>query len=309
MNPFRQILRPGLLVIAALWFAPTLFAEEPFATNVIAQILATRAAILERAGPGAETSTAFLAFWDFDGTTIKGDCSEGLKDGDATVYPGLAQVMIEHGLSSLYPREGGFARFWTDYTNLDARVGHWLAYPFIPQMLRGAKAADVMTIGREQFTHTMRHYLMASSVRIMGELERRGVQSHIVSASADLFVKCAAASLGLPEQRMHGIEVRIRDGLVTDEIIYPVTWNRGKLEKIKAVVERIERDQPGVQVFILAGFGDSYHTDGPFLDFIARQTLPAGRPVSVFFNSKGEPDEYRGLFLNASHTEIVGPRK
>ena len=39
-----------------------------------------------------------VVLWDFDGTILKGDCSEGLKEGDKTIYPGLAQFAIEHGL-------------------------------------------------------------------------------------------------------------------------------------------------------------------------------------------------------------------
>jgi phosphoserine phosphatase len=131
------------------------------------------------------------------------------------------------------------------------------------------------------------------------------VEVHIVSASADLFVKGAADSLGLPEDHIHGIELRVRDGRLTEEIVYPVTWNIGKLEKIRAVVSQMEREAPERKVFILAGFGDSYATDGPFLRFIATQTLPAGKPIAVFYDSKKEPDEYRGLFYQARHSRTI----
>ena len=68
------------------------------------------------------------------------------------------------------------------YTNLDARVGHWLAYPFMVQMLRGAKAEDVLQLRRAYFSGTLSNNLRASSVRIMRELQQGGVQSHIISA-------------------------------------------------------------------------------------------------------------------------------
>lgn len=160
-------------------------AEEPDDSRIISQVLQTRAAILKTTG---DTNAVFLAFWDFDGTTMKGDCSEGLRENDRLIYPGLAQLAIEHGLSELYPPAGGFEKFWNDYTNLDARIGHWLAYPFIPQMLRGAKADDVLQLSREYFSTTLSNYLRASSVRIIQELKRGGVESHVVSASAELFV-------------------------------------------------------------------------------------------------------------------------
>ena len=283
-----------------------LHAEEPDDSRIIEHVLSARREILKcLTGPDESTSTVFLAFWDFDGTILKGDCSEGLRNGDEVVYPGLAQVAIEHGLSELYPRQGGFQRFWTDYTNMDTRVGHWLAYPFIPQMLRGAKAADVLRLSDEYFHNTLRNYLMASSVRIINALGQGGVECHILSASADLFVKGASQSLGIPASHIHGIEVAVREGRLTEQLVYPVTWSAGKRERLKQIVSEVAK-RPGVrQVFVLAGFGDSYSTDGPFLRYIATQSLPAGKPLSVFYDGAAEPLEYRGLFYQAHHTATV----
>ena len=281
-------------------------AEEPDDSRIIGQVLQSRDAILKNAGAADAASTpVFLAIWDFDGTILKGDCSEGLKEGDKLVYPGLAEVTIEHGLSQIYPADGGFEKFWTDYTNLDARVGHWLAYPFIPQMLRGAKADDVLQLSRQHFANTLTNYLMASSVKIIRALARGGLEQHIISASSDLFVKGAAECVGIPTNHIHGIEVKIREGLLTEELVYPVTWNNGKREKVREIVAQIERKQPGKKVYLLAGFGDSYNTDGPFLKFIAAGSLPAGKPIAVFYDSKSEPVEYRGLFYQARHAATV----
>ena len=279
-------------------------AEEPDDRRIIDQVLDARAAIL-KASPDATSSAVFLAFWDFDGTILKGDCSEGLRTGERTIYPGLAQLAIEHGLSEVYPPEGGFARFWTDYTNMDARIGHWLAYPFIPQMLRGANATDVLRLSQNHFANTLSNYLMASSVKIIHSLERGGVECHILSASADLFVKGAADCLGIPAAHIHGIEVRTRDGRLTEELVYPLTWNVGKRERLKQIAEEIKHRRQGTQVFVLAGFGDSYSTDGPFLKYIASQSLPAGKPVAVFYGTDPEPEEYRGIFYQARHVATV----
>jgi len=281
-------------------------AEEPNDTWIIRHILQAHDEILRKvATPSSGAAPAFLAFWDFDGTILKGDCSEGLLADGKQVYPGLAQVAIEQGLSRVYPPDRGFERFWADYTNMEAHVGPWLAYPFIPQMLRGSKADDVLQLSRRHFAGTLSNFFMASSLKIIHTLQLGGVESHIVSASADLFVKGAADSLGIPSDHIHGIEVRLREGRLTEEIVYPVTWNAGKLEKIRTIVAQMEREAPGRRVYVLAGFGDSYSTDGPFLRFIATQSLPAGKPVAVFWNSQQEPDEYRGLFYHARHSLTV----
>lgn len=292
------------LVLAFSVIAPV-HAEEPDDSRIIGQILHTRDAIQKIS---SETNAVFLAFWDFDGTIMKGDCSEGLKEGGQAVYPGLAELAIEHGFSEIYPSEGGFEKFWNDYTNMDAHVGHWLAYPFIPQMLRGAKAEDILQLSRQHFSTTLSNYLRSSSVHIIRALEVGGVESHIISASADLFVKGASECLGIPANHIHGIEVRVRDGRLTEELVYPVTWNIGKREKVKEVTATIEREQPGKKVFVLAGFGDSYNTDGPFLQFIATQPLPAGKAIAVFYDNTNAPAEYRDLFYQASHHATVSGR-
>ncbi len=278
-------------------------AEEPDDSRIIGQILQTRADILTATG---DTNAVFLAFWDFDGTTMRGDCSEGLKANGQVIYPGLAQVAIEHGFSKIYPAEGGFEKFWNDYTNMDAHVGHWLSYPFIPQMLRGAKADDILDLSRWYFSNTLSNYLRTSSLHIIHSLQKGGVQTHNVAASAELFVKGAAASLGIPARDIHGIEVRFRDDRLTEEIIYPLTWNLGKWEKIKEIAAQTEREQPGKKVYVIAGFGDSYHTDGPFLKQIVTQRLPAGRGTAVFYDNTNAPAEYQGLFYQTSHQATVG---
>ncbi len=286
--------------------SPHVQAEEPDDSRIVEQILRTREMILQTAtNAGFPEKAVFLAFWDFDGTILKGDCSEGLRDGPRTVYPGLAQVAIENGLSQLYPRDGGFQRFWTDYTNMDQRVGQWLAYPFIPQMLRGANADEVLKLSETHFVGTLSNYLMASSIQIIRALERGGVQSHILSASADLFVKGASQSLGIPADRIHGIETRTREGRLTEELVYPVTWNLGKLERLRQIIAAVEKTSDGKRAFVLAGFGDSYGTDGPFLKFITLQKLPAGAPLAVFYGEQPAPAEYAGLFYHARHTTTV----
>jgi phosphoserine phosphatase len=293
------------LIVLLLTFSTFILAraEEPDDSRIINQVLQTHDAIVKTTG---DTNALFLAFWDFDGTTMKGDCSEGLNENGQAVYPGLAQLAIEHGLSQIYPADGGFEKFWNDYTNMDAHVGHWLAYPFMLQMLRGAKADDVRQLSCDYFANTLSNYLRSSSVRIIRELERGGVESHIISASAELFVQGVSASLDIPTNHIHGIEVRIRDGRLTEELTYPVTWNIGKRRKVQEVVAAAEHEQPGRKVYVLAGFGDSYNTDGPFLKYIATQTLPAGKPISVFYDNTNAPAEYRDVFYQASHFATVG---
>jgi phosphoserine phosphatase len=281
-------------------------AAEPHASEWTRDVVATREAILAQRGsrPG---SVVFLAFWDFDGTILRGDCSEGLQQNNRWVYPGLAQRCIEAGLSRLYPAHGDFERFWSDYRTLDQRVGHWLAYPFIPQMLAGARAEDVRALAREHFQGTLAADYFASSVAVFGALEDAGIENHVISASADIFVKAAATTLHVPEERFHGIRVRIDTaGRLTHELEYPVTWSEGKLARLLQIVAEVHARAPATDVVVLAAFGNSYSTDGPFLEYVARQTLPAGRPVVGMINGGPAPERYRAVFREVEQRAVVG---
>ena len=106
----RTLARFVFCFLLILLIVPVLRAEEPDDSQIIERILRTREQILKTAAATNASSIVFLAIWDFDGTILKGDCSEGLRNGEQTVYPGLAQVAIEHGLSEMYPRAGGFQK-------------------------------------------------------------------------------------------------------------------------------------------------------------------------------------------------------
>ena len=102
--------------------------------------------------------------------------------------------------------------------------------------------------------------------------------------------------------------MRARNGLLTEELIYPVTWSVGKLERLKQITAEIEHEPGRRKVFVLAGFGDSYSTDGPFLKLIATQSLPAGAPITVFYGEGAESSEYAGLFCRVRHTATVSDK-
>ncbi len=203
---------------------------EAESAALLDRLLGVREAILasgDSAG-GDAADAAFITVWDFDGTILDGDCSEGLQRDGRTVYAGLAQLSIEHGLSALYSGKGGFPAFWNDYTMLDERIGHWIAYPFILQMLRGARADEVSDLAAQSFETLYRSHYFASSVEIIRGLQAAGVEVHVISASAERFVRGAAATLDLNPQHINGIRVIERNGLLTEELIYPVTWADGK---------------------------------------------------------------------------------
>jgi len=264
-------------------------------------VLNLKSGVLENSEPRDRDEAVFLAFWDFDGTLLKGDCSEGCSE-DGTEYTGLAQVCIEHGFSKKYASEGGFQKFWEDYQMLDERFGHWLAYPYIPQMLEGTQKSDVIALAADHFRTTLGAHYFASSVTILRALESAGIRNYVISASADVFVDAASETLGLPVDRFHGIEVQTNaNGQLTHDLIAPVTWAQGKVSKLQQILSSTIASIPGKPVYVICGFGNSFSTDGPFLEFISRNPLPGGlHGLAVMINGGNSPERFTGRFIEVS---------
>lgn len=293
------------ITISMLLFCLPAMAKETHPEPIISKIINTKQAILKNAKDPSSSKFIFLAFWDFDGTILKGDCSEGLENNGVLSYKGLAELAINSGYSSIYPPKGGAQKFWKDYHYMERDIGKWLAYPFVPQMLYGTKQRDIHNLSAKYFKNVLKDYYFNSSIKMIKSLEDSGVECYVISASADVFLDAAAPTLGLDVSRFHGIEVGIKDGRLTKDLMYPVTYSDGKREKLISIVKEIAQQNPDKQVVVLAAFGNSYGTDGPFMKYVATQTLLAGYPVAVMINGGDTPVQYRNLFTKVEQSEII----
>lgn len=284
----------GLLLLAVRLDAGD---PEPHALVLEERIL-SNAAVVRAAVPEAR----LVAVWDFDGTLLKGDCSEGLVEDGRTVYPGLAELCVARGFAAHYRGGDGFARLWDDYRYLDNRVGHWLAYPYLVQALAGAPEAEVRQLSRETFERVYAPHLFASSLHIFKRLREAGIENVVISASAEVFVDGAAGVLGVSERQIHGIRVRVSDGRLTRELVYPVTFAEGK----RAALETLLAGEQGRPAFALAAFGNSYSTDGAFLRFVADQRLPSGETTAVMINGGVPPADVHPRFILVEQKTTVG---
>ena len=274
--------------------------SEPHAAEFLAEVRATQARLTEK-----YRGARCLAFGDFDGTLLRGDCSLGLTERGRETFPGLVRLGIERGLAADYPEERGYLACRDDYEELERRCGGWLAYPFLAQVFAGAERRVLEQLATDHFKESLRkHYFVVSSALFDG-LAAAGVEQHVVSASPEFFVQGAAESLGLPRERLHGIRVREADGLLTRELIYPVPFGDGKVELLRAIVAAAQAKTPEQPVFAVAAFGNNFATDGPFVAHVARQELPEGKPLAVMINAGLVPAEYRRLFRSVRQVRVV----
>jgi len=237
---------------------------------------------------------AELAVWDFDGTILDGDCTEGLVRDGKTVYAGLLADCITAGFARDYRGADGVTRFRRDYEAKIAAGRKLEAYRDCARIFAGANVAELEAFCRRRFRETIGRHLFAYSLRRFRELEASGVENHVVSASPDFFVQAAAEVLRVPRVRIHGIRMKICEGKLTDEIVEPFPFGDGKT----AILRELERTRGGK---VRYGFGNSYSTDGPFLKAVAEQ----GGTATMFNGGKTVPGMTE-LFVCTNQTETVG---
>jgi hypothetical protein len=243
------------------------------------------------------TKPVFLSFWDFDGTILKGDCSEGLNEPNG--FKGLMELGVLNGYSAEFKGESGVKTFWKKYRDKES-IDKKEAYVYLPRLFSGNKEETIVNLAKEHFNSVMRNFYFPSSLHILEQLKANGIDSYILSASAHFFIKGIVGTLPIDANHMFGIEMKILDGIITTEEIEPVTYAEGKTERLMQIVNSLIQDKKTEQVFILAGFGNSFHTDGHFLQYIAKQRLLAGQPTTVMINGGYAPEEYEGMFKEIS---------
>lgn len=235
--------------------------------EILSSILQAKESILK-----IEEDAEFITIWNFDNTILDGDSSEGRSDREAS-FKGLGQVAIEAGFSKKYPPQGGFAQFMQDYEEME-KQNEPKAYAYMAQMLAGAKEKDVLNLALGYFRKTLKSYLYKTAVDLIRSLQENGIKTYILTASPQIFVQGAGPLLNIPLNEIFGMQSEVKNGLLTDQMVLPLTTRQGKVEKIKQIVGQ-------KKIYVLAGFGNNNENDMVFLKWIASQTLPAGKPLGV----------------------------
>lgn len=292
------------MLCCAAFAAVVSFGAEKHVDAVVAEVLAN-VAKLKAAQPNAVP----MAFWDFDGTIIKGDISEGLFENEKErtgkqLYKGLVEETILAGLSTVYKGPGGWKQYEeVDYPRMN-EIGRWLAWPYNAQIYGGVPSADLDAFCSQKVAEVYRKWYFASSVAIWQALEKAGVENYVVSASPEIFVRNTAESLGVTRGRTRAIRVEIDGGRMTTKVVHPVPFGEGKVENVRQLV--LSREN-GVAI---AGFGNSYSTDGYFLRYIVTQHLPGGaKGFALMINGGKEKPGFEGLFKLVEQDETVADQE
>lgn len=176
-------------------------------------------ALALRAGAGGRP----LACFDADGTLWAEDIGEG-----------MLRWLAAGGL--LPGTRAPWTHVWAEY---EARVreDRCAGYAWAVAAMEGLREDDVVRWSR-QFAAAWPCYRPAM-VRLLRGLCEAGVEVVLVTATSRWLVEAAAECMGLPSVRVLGIEVRVHDGVLTGEVVRPVTCRAGKVEAIRLHLARM----------------------------------------------------------------------
>lgn len=278
-----------LLALVGLFISPLRAARPDGDTQrIIERILSARVAH-ERTRPKGER-VAYAAFLDFDGTIIDGDITEGMAGRKGRPgYTGLAERAILAGLSRDYAGRTGFEAYMAEYERRLAR-DHGEAYAWGAEQfadLGPEREGRLRALVDEHFAKVLEGKLFSSSVAVIRALQSAGVRCYVISASPTPFVHGARVFFrNIPLQDLSGIDRR-RDssGHLLDPI---VNFGPGKILRLRQLLRRA-----GGKTVVLAAFGNSWSTDGPFLRYVSR----IEKGVAVMINGGKPPLKRHGLTL------------
>jgi HAD superfamily phosphoserine phosphatase-like hydrolase len=104
-------------------------------------------------------------------------------------------------------------------------------YAWIVQLMAGLRLRDVQAWS-DHVAWLWPNY-RGPMVALVAWLRQRGIETWIVSASNQWTVRSLSPYVGIDPEKALGIRTAVRKGIITDEIVFPLTCNEGKVETIR----------------------------------------------------------------------------
>jgi HAD superfamily phosphoserine phosphatase-like hydrolase len=166
------------------------------------------------------------ALWvtDADGTLWKGDIGEAF----------LRQLIADGALVSEQTRGRDV---WAEYERR-VEANKTAGYAWAVQVMEGIEEASLVARAAEFARDFVPRNLLPEMSALLDLAARRGCETWIVSASNSWIVKAAAPLVGIPVERVLGIQVATSGGRLTSELVPPVTHRAGKVEAVNRFIGR-----------------------------------------------------------------------
>lgn len=161
-------------------------------------------------------NTTLIAAFDADGTLWDTDLGEN-----------FFQYQIDNKHMVL-PQDPWNHYFELKKVNDDPRN----AYAWLAQINSGLRLTDVQNWAQEAFDQISPKPIFSEQKKLIDLLIKHSVQIYIVTASIKWAVEPGAKALGLTSEHVIGIETRVIDGFITEEILHPITYRQGKVDAL-----------------------------------------------------------------------------
>lgn len=174
--------------------------------------------------------TSLIAAFDADGTLWDTDLGEN-----------FFQYQIDNQQISLPPDP------WNHYYEMKKiNENPRNAYAWLAQINCGVKLTELQKWAQMAFDQIAPSPIFSEQKKLIDLLLKHQVQVYIVTASIKWAIEPAARRLGLSPEHVIGVETRVVDGIITEEVIHPITYRQGKVE---ALLNKIGPARP----FLCAG--------------------------------------------------------
>lgn len=106
------------------------------------------------------------------------------------------------------------------------------AYVWLAQINQGKSVEQVRTWAKEAFENIKPNPIFAEQQRLIELLKNHGVKVYIITASIKWAVEPGAIAIGLGADSVIGVETAVKNGIITDIPILPITYRTGKVEAL-----------------------------------------------------------------------------
>lgn len=113
------------------------------------------------------------------------------------------------------------------------------AYRFLVTVMAGLYTEEVSALAATYFKEKIAHKLYQPQLALIQQLKTSGYDVWIVSASNQWVVEAGAEYFGIHPANVIGIGTHLNNGVLTDQIIEPMSYAEGKVVCIKNIIKKI----------------------------------------------------------------------
>lgn len=219
------------------------------------------------------TRSQFAAFFDFDGTIIDGDISDGKygKNG----FQGLSELCINKGVIPELKGDLGYVEY-KEIREQEAKTTNNYPYMYAPNIFKGIsnkEKSNIVSYIKEPIKNIIENNIFYFIKDTLDFCEKNNIAIYIVSASPHIFVQELGQFLNTPRENCFGIDVNNINDFINHA--------EGKAKRVKYICQKRN-------LIPILSIGNTWLSDG---DMLMHVTKSGGVGILVNDNSSAPIDK------------------